>query len=63
MNLCAETRRLLCADSRSDCVIGRALNVPAPWLSMFRNELIKEPGVNRIQMLYEHLAQRALLDG
>ncbi len=63
VNLCVETRRLLCADPRSDCDIGRALSVPAPWLSMFRNELIKNPGANRIQILYEYLSGEVLLDG
>jgi hypothetical protein len=54
------TRELLKTDPRGILDIHKASNVPFYWLRKFQGGEIKDPGVNRVQRLYEFLTDRPL---
>lgn len=60
--LLSRTRALLHKDTRSLVEIHSAAGVPFYWLKKFSSGEIREPSVNRVQKLYEHLTQTKLLN-
>ena len=54
------TRRLLKEDGRPLKEIAKASRIPYFWLKKFSASETKAPGVDRVQRLYEFLAQRTL---
>lgn len=60
-NLMRETLTLLKADERSLYRISTESCVPFYWLRKFRSGEMKNPSVNRVQSLYEHLTGKSLL--
>lgn len=60
-SLMTETLRLLKERSQTLPNITAATKIPFYWLRKFIGGEIKDPGVNRIQALYEYLSGRKLL--
>lgn len=49
------TLLLLEKSGKPDRDIANAIGVSGPWVKMFRDGEVKNPGVDTIQRLYEHL--------
>jgi hypothetical protein len=60
-NLMQRTATMLKADERSTFDIAKESKLPFYWLRKFRSGAMKNPSVNRVQKLYEHLTGRKLL--
>jgi hypothetical protein len=60
-SLLTETRRLLKERNQKLMDIQAATGISFFWLRRFNSGEIQEPGVNRIQTLYEYLSGRKLL--
>ena len=54
------TLLLVRESEKSNRQIAEAVGTTAPWVAAFRSGSIKNPGVNTIQRLYEHLAGEPL---
>lgn len=50
-----KTLNLLLTDERSLAQISRDAGIPYPWLSAFANEYFTDPGVSKVEKLYNHL--------
>jgi hypothetical protein len=59
-SLVTEVRKMLKADIRPQLQIATDLKVPYHWLKSFMAGAIPDPGVNRIQYIYEQLTGRKL---
>jgi hypothetical protein len=59
--LMTETLRELRSRRASLIDIHRRTGLPFYWLRHFASEEIKDPSVNRVQALYEHLTGRKLI--
>lgn len=60
-SLYVRTRQLLKDDKRPLRMIGQATAIPYYWLKKFSAGEIPNPGVNRIQYLFEFLAKKEIL--
>lgn len=58
--LVLKTRELLMTDRRSSFAISLATGIQVDWIRQFRINRFPNPGVNRVQRLYEFLAGRKL---
>ena len=59
-SLLEKTRALLLADDRSLWVIAHDFDIPFHWLRKFATNDIPNPGVNRVQYLFERLTGEEL---
>jgi len=62
-SLHVETLKLLRQSRDSLLDIHLATRLPFYWLKRFKEDGIRDPSVNRIQILYEHLARLPLIGG
>lgn len=58
--LMQRTHELLKKDNRSIAIISTDTGITFYWLQRFSNCSMKNPSVNRVQYLYEHLAGKKL---
>ena len=54
------TLKLLEKSPQTDKALANAIGVSTPWIKLFREGETKNPGVDTVQRLYEHLAGRPL---
>lgn len=59
--LLRRTRHLLKQDKRSLFTIASESDLPFYWLRKFATGETKDPGVNRVQSLYEYLTNHKLI--
>lgn len=59
--LVTNTRRLLQGTDASYLDIYNATKLSPSWLSLFAQGKVRDPSVNKVQKLYEHLSGRPLL--
>lgn len=59
-SLLTATLLLLKESKKSALVLHIETGIPYYWLKKFMANAIPDPSVNRVQSLYEHLAQRKL---
>ena len=58
--LVLKTRELLIASPQSSFAISLATGIQVDWIRQFRINRFPNPGVNRVQRLYEFLAGKKL---
>lgn len=59
-SLLKQTRKLLEAQRGRYLDIYEATRLPPNWLSLLAHGKIKDPSVNKVQCLYEHLTNKKL---
>ena len=59
-NLMLKTHELLKIDDRSVADISIATGISFFWLQRFSAHMMKNPSVNRVEYLYEHLSGKKL---
>lgn len=57
-SLLEETRKLLEADPRRLSVLSRDTGLPYFWLRNFKKQLVKNPGILRIELLHRFLTEK-----
>lgn len=60
--LLASARELLRSTLESYLDIYTATGLSPTWLSLLANNKLKDPSVNKIEKLYEHLSGKALIN-
>jgi hypothetical protein len=60
--LLSKTRELLANTSETYLDIYSATGLTPTWLSLVANDKLKDPSVNKIQKLYEHLSGKELFN-